>query len=153
MINEECLARPTWEMAHLQTQVRRGAYKAPACERPAAPRGSSSLAPVARCWLLAASCFGRRWREVSLLPGFFPEMFMGEVLSGLVLKEKKKNKNKFLPFKFIYSPQSFRTYVRRYNRTRTPWLSLQGWDDWANESTTPTGMWYIGSFFKILYLK
>ena len=24
MINEECLARPTWEMAHLQTQVRRG---------------------------------------------------------------------------------------------------------------------------------
>lgn len=24
MINEERLARPTWEMAHLQTQVRRG---------------------------------------------------------------------------------------------------------------------------------
>lgn len=57
MINEERLARPTWEMAHLQTQVRIRPYKASACEHRRLPEAQAPHFEVAWSFLLAVWYF------------------------------------------------------------------------------------------------
>lgn len=81
MINEECLARPTWEMAHLQTQVRRGGLPGISLWMAGSFQGLGLPRSSGKGWVLATECFRRCWREVSLLVIFSWDIQGGGALS------------------------------------------------------------------------
>lgn len=124
MINEECLARPTWEMAHLQTQVRRRAYKPSACVCRQLPTSQASSQ-----WQLGVvgeqpdDVLGGAGERSHSAVVFFPEMFTGDVNSVLVLEGKN-----FLFLRFVDTLQSFLGYVGHRNKViyTESWFCLKG---------------------------
>lgn len=70
MINEERLARPTWEMAHLQTQVRSRPDKASACEHRQLSEAQVPPCRGGKVFPVSHVAFPRGCRQISLCHGF-----------------------------------------------------------------------------------